>query len=106
MPALNAGPAGFTARALFGKKALSWKSTRTYIAQLQGLLRGEQVEVDGHVTQMIHPARCAPPRPIETPILVAANGPKGLEVARELGDGIMCVSAPQGGFERCALLGY
>ncbi len=97
---------GFTARALFGKKPLSWKTMRSWIGQLRGLLRGEQVEVDGHVTQMIHPARCAPPRPMEVPILVAANGPKGLEVARELGDGIMCINAPQPGFERCALLTY
>jgi len=97
---------GFTARALFGKKPLTWQTTRAYIGQLRGLLRGEQVEIEGQIVQMIHPTKCAPPRPIETPILVAANGPKGLEVARELGDGIMCVSAPQPGFDRCALLSY
>ncbi|MBW2272126.1 MAG: LLM class flavin-dependent oxidoreductase [Deltaproteobacteria bacterium] len=97
---------GFTARALFGKRPLSWKTTGTWISQLRGLLRGEQVEVEGQLTQMIHPAKCAPPRPIETPILVAANGPKGLEVARKIGDGIMCINTPQPGFGHCALLAY
>jgi len=97
---------GFTARALCGKKPLSWKSMRSYIGQLRGLLRGEPVECEGQMIQMIHPTKCAPSRPIETPILVAANGPKGLEVARELGDGIMCINAPQPGFDRCALLAY
>ena len=29
--------------------------------------------------------------PIETPIVVAANGPKGMAVARELGDGVMTI---------------
>ena len=46
---------------------------------------------------MLHPAGFAPPRPIEIPLLVAAEGPKGLAVARELGDGLLTLR-PQGGF--------
>jgi 5,10-methylenetetrahydromethanopterin reductase len=95
---------GFTARMAMGKKALSWDTTATYLRQLRALLRGETVEVDGAMVRLIHPAGFVPDRPIATPILVGANGPKGLEVARELGDGVMCVGAPQAGFDWCALL--
>ncbi|HVM98048.1 MAG TPA: hypothetical protein VMT89_16755, partial [Candidatus Acidoferrales bacterium] len=34
----------------------------------------------------------------------AANGPKGLAIVRELGDGVMCVNQPQPGFSWCSLL--
>src|SRR5258705_9843546 len=64
---------GFTGRMAMGQKALSWAYTRRYIEQLRGLLRGEQVEVDGAVVQMLHGDGFAPTRPISTPIVVAAN---------------------------------
>ena len=48
------------------------------------LLAGEQVEIDGAITQMIHPPGYAPPRPITVPLVMAANGPKGIEVAATL----------------------
>ena len=73
---------------------------------LRTLLRGGQVEVDGKAIAMIHPEGYAPPRPIETPIVVAAAGPKGSAIAREIGDGIMCVVMPQPGFDDCALLTF
>jgi 5,10-methylenetetrahydromethanopterin reductase len=97
---------GFTGRRMLGKKALPWRDVARYIEQLRGLLRGEEVEVDGAITKMAHPATCAPARPLKTPIVVAANGPKGLDVAKRLGDGVMCVAAPQPGFDWCALLAF
>jgi 5,10-methylenetetrahydromethanopterin reductase len=95
---------GFTGARMLGQKPLPWKRVARYIRDLRALLRGEHVEVDGGVVKLCHPEGCAPPRPIEVPLVVAANGPKGLAVARELGDGVMCVAAPQPGFEWCALL--
>ncbi len=95
---------GFTARRTFGKYALSWATTRRYIENLRALLAGDTVEVDGHLTRLMHPAGISAPTPIATPIIVAANGPKGLEVAQELGDGVMSVQAPVGGFDWSALL--
>jgi len=56
------------------------------------------------VIRMSHPRGYAPLRPLATPIGVAANGPKGLAVARALGDGVMCAAAPQPGFDWCSLL--
>jgi 5,10-methylenetetrahydromethanopterin reductase len=97
---------GFTGRYALGQKPLSWRSVERYVADLRALLRGETVPVEGTMLRMLHPRGFAPPRPLTTPILVAANGPKGLEVARKHGDGVMCVAAPQPGFARCAVFGF
>jgi 5,10-methylenetetrahydromethanopterin reductase len=77
-----------------------------YVRALRALLRGEEVEWDGAVIKMIHPPGFAPDRPIEVPILIGAEGPKGLEVASELGDGLFSVTAAKPGFEWCALLQF
>jgi 5,10-methylenetetrahydromethanopterin reductase len=69
-------------------------------------LRGEQVEVDGTIVQMLHAADFALKRPIETPIIVAANGPKGLDVATELCDGVMTVGAGNPAFSWCSVLAF
>jgi 5,10-methylenetetrahydromethanopterin reductase len=37
---------------------------------------------------MLHPDGHAPARPVDVPVLVGALGPRGHEVARELGDGL------------------
>jgi len=97
---------GFTARMALGKPALTWAATRTYIAQVKGLLAGETVVVDGAAVRMIHPDGFLPDRPVGVPIVVAANGPKGYEVARELGDGVMGVLGGAPEFSWAALLAY
>lgn len=95
---------GFTGRMAMGQRALSWSFVEPYLRQLRALLRGETVEVEGARVRMLHPPGFAPRFPIEVPIVVAANAPRGTAVARELGDGIMCVGQPQPGFAWCALL--
>jgi len=95
---------GFTGRMAMGQRALTWASTRRYIEQLRALLRGDAVEVDGALVQMLHGDGLAPKRPIATPIVVAANGPKGMEVARELGDGVMTVGGGEPSFDWCSAL--
>ncbi|HEY5171467.1 MAG TPA: LLM class flavin-dependent oxidoreductase [Acidimicrobiia bacterium] len=97
---------GFTGRMAMGQKPLTWAWTRRYIEQLRGLLRGEKVEVDGTIVQMLHAPEFAPARPIATPIVVAANGPKGLAVARELGDGVMTIGSGDPEFEWCSVLAF
>jgi 5,10-methylenetetrahydromethanopterin reductase len=97
---------GFTGRRMLGQRPLTWGRTGQYIADLKALLRGEQVVVDGKLIQMGHPPGSAPARPIGTPIVVAANGPLGLAVAKEHGEGVMCVGSPQPGFEWCAQLAF
>jgi len=97
---------GFTGRMAMGHQALTWAYTRRYIEQLRALLRGEKVEVDGAIVQMLHGPDFAPARPVATPIVVAANGPKGLAIAHELGDGVMTIGAGNATFDWCAVLAF
>lgn len=95
---------GFTGRRALGKKPLSFAVLERYVRELRGLLAGETVQVDGEKVALLQPDGFGASRPIRTPILIAANGPKGVAVARELGDGVMCVGRPQPGFDWCATL--
>jgi 5,10-methylenetetrahydromethanopterin reductase len=93
---------GFTARLVLDQKALPWASVRTYVLQLQALLRGEVVVIDGKRCQMIHHSELAKPRPIEVPILLSAFGPKGTAITREIADGWMGVARPPERFDWAA----
>lgn len=96
---------GFTGRMAMGQKPLPWSYVRRYVEQLRALLRGEAVDIDGGLAQMIHPDGFTVARPIDVPIVIAANGPKGVAVAHELGDGVMTVAgAGQPEFDWCATL--
>ena len=88
---------GFTGRAALGQhKRLPWAVVKRYVQQLRGLLHGEQVEVDGALCQLIPSAGFMPPRPITVPIFLAASGPRGYQVAREVADGIINPGRPPG----------
>lgn len=90
---------GYTARLILGHGAMTWRATRTYVEQLQGLLRGEVVEIDGKPCQMIHRPEMATERPLSVPILLSAFGPKGLAITHEIADGWMGGTAPPEPFE-------
>lgn len=95
---------GFTGRLTLGQRPMKWSNVREYVKALKGLLRGEQVEWEGGVMQMMHPAGYGSPRPIEVPFVIAAAGPKGIAVAHELGDGVLAAMVPIGGFKTCVVL--
>src|SRR3712207_141874 len=76
---------GFTGRRAMGYRAIPWSFMESYIRAYRALLRGEVVEWEGAQMQMLHPDGHAPPRPIDVPVLIGALGPKGNEVAKELG---------------------
>ncbi len=98
---------GFTGRFVLGQRPMTWSATELYLGQLIGLLRGEVVEIDGAPCQMIHPHGYISERPLAVPILVGANGPKGLGVAERVGaDGVISIFGAQPGWERCALFAY
>ncbi|TXS89827.1 LLM class flavin-dependent oxidoreductase [Parahaliea maris] len=78
---------GMTARHTLGQKALTWKYTRTYIEQIRALLLGETVEIEGQPCKMMHHPAMGKERPIEVPHIISAFGPKGVAIAREIGDG-------------------
>src|ERR671930_1384605 len=79
---------GFSGRRAMGYRAITWSYMESYIRAYRGLLRGEVVEWEGVQMRMLHPDGHAPARPVEVPILIAALGPKGNNVASELGDGL------------------
>ena len=96
---------GFTGRILLGQRPMPWADVAAHIRALRGLLTGGEVEVDGHLLQLSFPHDATPRRPSTAAVLVAANGPKGIAVAHELGDGVLCMQEPVAGFDWCALVG-
>lgn len=97
---------GFTGRMTLGKRSMPWSEVAVYVRTLRALLAGEQAEWDGEIIQMIQPAGFAPPRPIRVPILIGAAGPKGIAVAKELGDGVFGAPVPVPGFDWSAALTF
>jgi 5,10-methylenetetrahydromethanopterin reductase len=98
---------GFTGRMAMGQRALRWSDAAAYVRTLRGLLRGEPVRWDGQLIQMLHTPGFAPPRPLEVPFIIAAGGPRGLAVAREVGDGVIAPGRmPIGGFAWSIALTY
>ena len=98
---------GFTARLVLGQDPLRWAEVQRFIDQLQTLLAGGATEIDGHMCQMIHPGGQVADRPLPTPLLVAANGPKGIGVAHDVdAAGIISAFGPIGGWDWSALFAY
>ncbi len=89
--------AGFTGRYTLGQRAMRWADVRTYVAVLRALLRGDEAQWDGAVVRMLQPDGFAAARPVEVPILIGADGPKGMAVAEELGDGLFSAGIPAAG---------
>jgi 5,10-methylenetetrahydromethanopterin reductase len=89
---------GFTGRLTLGQRPMKWSSVREYVGVLKTLLRGEQVEWEGGVLQMLHPTGYCVSRPIEVPFVIAAAGPKGIAAAREVGDGVFAGGMPVSDF--------
>jgi 5,10-methylenetetrahydromethanopterin reductase len=79
---------GFTGRRAMGQKPLSWNDFPAMVSDVQALLRGEDVEVDGKLTRMLHWPGQAPERPIEVPWIMGVNGPRGLRAAADSGCGV------------------
>lgn len=99
--------AGFTGRHVLGQRAMRWADVSEYVRVVKALLRGEAVMWEGALIQMIHPPGFVADRPVDVPFLIAADGPKGVAVATELGDGMFSAAVPQGdGPEWRALLQF
>ena len=86
---------GFTGRMALGQRPMPWRKVADYVRCLRALLAGDTAEWDGAKISMLHLPGFGAPRPIEVPILIGAEGPKGLAVAAELGDGVFSAAVPQ-----------
>ncbi|MBN8908359.1 MAG: LLM class flavin-dependent oxidoreductase, partial [Rhodospirillales bacterium] len=92
---------GFTGRVAMGQKPVTWEAMRRHFLQVRGLLRGETVEIDGGMAQMLASPGLLPDRPIRTPLLLAAQGPKGRAIAKEIADGLVAIGIPERGIDPC-----
>jgi 5,10-methylenetetrahydromethanopterin reductase len=92
---------GFTGRAGMGKKPLSLESMRTHITQVQALLRGDVVAIDGGLAQILASDGQLPSRPINVPIYMAGQGPRARALAKEIADGLIALGGPAEGFQTC-----
>ena len=86
---------GFTGRFALGKRPMPWREVAGYVRCLKALLAGETSEWDGAKIRMLHGPGFGAQRPVTVPILIGADGPKGLAVAAELGDGVFSAAVPQ-----------
>ena len=86
---LGLGAGGTNHRALGIERRAPATGLREAVTIIRGLLAGERVTVDGRVMRA-HAAQLdfVPPRP-DLPIYVGARGPKVLEVAGALADGVI-----------------
>ncbi len=92
---------GFTGRIAMGQKPLTWEAMRTHFMQVKGLLRGDVVDIEGGKAQILASQGLLPDRPIKTPLLLAAQGPKGRAIAKEIADGLVALGLPGHGFNPC-----
>jgi 5,10-methylenetetrahydromethanopterin reductase len=86
---------GFSGRLALGKRPMPWRQVADYVRCLKALLAGETGMWDGATIRMLHLPGFGAQRPIDVPILIGADGPKGLAVAAELGDGVFSAALPQ-----------
>lgn len=80
--------AGFTGRYVLGQRPMRWADVAAYLRCFRALLRGEDAEWEGRVV------RAAEVPAHDVPVWVGADGPKGAQVAAELGDGVFCAGVP------------
>jgi 5,10-methylenetetrahydromethanopterin reductase len=92
---------GFTGRLAMGQKPLSREAMRRHLLQVRALLRGEAVDIDGGMARLLASPGLLPERPIRTPLLLAAQGPKGRAVAKQIADGLVALGTPGQGFNPC-----
>jgi 5,10-methylenetetrahydromethanopterin reductase len=80
--------AGFSGRYTLGEPPMRWADVADYVRAVRSLLQGEDVTWDGAVIKMLERV------PVDVPLLIGADGPKGRAVASELGDGVFGSGGP------------
>lgn len=92
------------AQIMHGGKPGLWKDLDAYTVALRALLRGEEVEWNGTPHRLLHPDGVVGNRPADVPVLLSAEGPKGLEIASRVADGVISFGQPKEGFSWNAVL--
>lgn len=72
-----------------GPRPLTLRALRNYVTAVRGLLAGETVTIDGQPARMLHAAGLTAPRPVDVELWLSVFGPRGLELADQIADGII-----------------
>ncbi|MFC5745826.1 LLM class flavin-dependent oxidoreductase [Actinomadura rugatobispora] len=80
---------GATARRTMGRRPLTLRALEEYVAAVRGLLAGETVTIEDQPARMLHAEGLAAPRPIDAEIWLSAFGPRAIELAARIADGIV-----------------
>ena len=101
---------GHTGRRAMGQpKPIPWDYMLRYVTVFRQLLGGQTVEWEGGALRMLHPAASSPPTPIYIPVYISAVGPRGIDVARRVAEGLIVgagVPAGASDFSAVAFLGF
>ena len=80
-----------------GRKSTRVADLKAYVIALRGLLRGEEVIHGGAILKMMRDETDTVESVRDVPILLASEGPKTLELAEELCDGVLSLGAARAG---------
>jgi 5,10-methylenetetrahydromethanopterin reductase len=90
---------GYTSASTIGRKPATLAEMRACIATVKALLAGQSVDFDGTAGRLAFAARR------RIPVLMAASGPKAIELAGEVADGVLLLVGFNRGIVETAL-GY
>jgi 5,10-methylenetetrahydromethanopterin reductase len=74
---------------MLNKKPARWSEAEAYLRALRGLLAGEEIEWDGEIVTLPYSSLSGISLPIDVSLMVAAHGPKGVDVGLRVADGIV-----------------
>ena len=80
---------GASARRTMGQRPLTLGYLKNYVTAVRALLAGETTVVDGQPVRMLHAEDLAVPRPVGVEIWLSVFGPRGIELAEQIADGII-----------------
>jgi 5,10-methylenetetrahydromethanopterin reductase len=86
---LGLGAGGTNHRALGVRREAPAAALREAVGLIRGLLAGERVSVDGRVVRAQDARLDFAPRRADVPVFIGARGPRVLEVAGEIADGVI-----------------
>ena len=81
--------AGLTGRMAMGQKPMRWAEVDDHVRVVRSLLAGEVCEWEGEPIALLQGPNFGATRPIDVPIIVGADGPKGFAVAERHADGVV-----------------
>jgi 5,10-methylenetetrahydromethanopterin reductase len=96
---------GFTGSLLLGQRPMRWADITEYVIAVRELLLGNEIIWDGAIVKLVPSPDFEASIPLELPVLIAGEGPKGQQAARQLGAGL-CIGNPARGHAPAARDGF